>query len=422
MAQNAQVHVVNKTNSLEHHTIATNASYLPPLVPNTIRLQTRLVSLTANNLTYARHAFLANWWDAFPVPSFLPSPYSDTTSYGIVPVWGYAEVTSSRIAGLEVGTLLYGFWPSSSLPIDLQLEPAEPAGHYIDTTPYRQRLWSYYHRYTLAPKNLDLTSHSVAAQTVFKPLFECAHSLNAYVLGPNAIHPAPKTASSPTWAHADLRSAAVISLSASGKTACAFNDAVLNTRAPKTGPQAFLAITSNPSTFSLPTPNSSSIQTKTLSYTAALSTELTTFLNSLSPSLSKIVIADFGARNNSLPSLISHLRASLPTSTSIAVVGVGSEPAPLTAPPDMAALLAGMAAVPERVQMNTSEVREAVVQAIGLEAYFEGVREGWEGFCKRGGCEGVGVEVGMGVDEFEQGWKRLCDGEAASVGGLAYLL
>jgi hypothetical protein len=31
------------------------------------------------------------------------------------------------------------------------------------------------------------------------------------------------------------------------------------------------------------------------------------------------------------------------------------------------------------------------------------------------------VEVGEGVREFGEGWARLCAGEAASVGGLAYL-
>ena len=422
MAQEAQVHVVSKTNSLEHHTITTNVSHLPALAPDSIRARTRLVSLTANNLTYARHAFIANWWDAFPVPTFLPSPYNDTTVYGIVPVWGYAEITASQITGLEVGMILYGFWPSSTLPVDLQLKPTEPAGHYIDDTPHRQSMWSYYHRYTFTPQSLNLESPSLAAETVFRPLFECAHALNAYVLGPIAVHPAPKTASSPTWPHADLRNAAVISLAASGKTARVFNDAVLNTRQTSKGPRAFLAITSNPSTLSLPKPEPSPIKTRILSYTAALSEDLPSFLTSLSPTPSKILIADFGARNNCLAPLISHLRAHLPTSTAIAVVGVGGEPNPLTQPIDVAALLAGMAAVPERVQMNTSEVREAVVEVIGAEVYFEGVREGWEGFCERGGCGGVKVEVGKGIGEFEEGWAKLCAGEAASVGGLAYLL
>lgn len=282
MAQEALVHVIGKADTTEQHTVVTDASLLPLLAADNIRLQPRLVSLTANNLTYARNATIANWWDAFPVPSFLPAPYNDTTTYGIVPVWGYAEVLESHIAGLGAGSIFWGFWPSSSLPIDLQLEPTRPAGHYVDTTPARQTMWSYYHRYTLAPASIDLKSQALAAQTVFKPLFECASSLNAYVLGPSTTHPAPKTYSSPTWRLADVsKGAAVISLAASGKTARAFNDAVLNTRAPGTGPQAFLAITSDPSKFSLQTPDNSTLKTKVLSYASALAEGSTDFLTSL---------------------------------------------------------------------------------------------------------------------------------------------
>lgn len=423
MAQEAQVHVVSKTNSLDHHIVTTSTSHLPPLAPNNIRVQTRLVSLTANNLTYARLGTIANWWDAFPVSSFLPSPYNDTTTYGIVPVWGYAEIIESQTTGLEVGMILWGFWPSSTLPIDLQLTPTEPAGHYIDSTPHRQTMWSYYHRYTLAPKDLDLKSRSLAAETVFKPLFECAHSLNAHVLGPLAVHPAPETVNSPTWEHADLSNAVVISLSASGKTARAFNDAVLNSRTASTGPQAFVAITSNPETFSLPTSATNTIENQTFSYAQALSPSLPSYLLSLFSPPSKILIADFGARSNSLPPLLSTLRTHLPPTTSIAVVGIGAEPAPLTPSTPLPDLLAGLAAVPERVQMNTSEVREAVIEKDGAGAYFGGVEEGWKGFCERGGCGGVEVKVGEGVKGLEEGWGALL-GEvgAGRVGGLAFLL
>lgn len=411
MAQDAQVHVVNQDDRDEHATISTSLSNLPPLAPNNVRLQTRLFSMTANNITYARMGSFAHWWDAFPVPSFLPTPYNDSTKYGIVPVWGYAEVISSHIECLKEGDVFYGFWPSSSLPIDLQLEPTKPAGHFIDTTPSRQSMWSYYHRYILAPETIDLTSPELAAQTVFKPLFDCAHALNTYVLGQHAIHPSPRTANSP-WPHADLSSTAIISLSASGKTALALTDAVLNSRKPGSEPLGFLAITSTP-TLTLPTPITSPIKTKTLTYASALSTESASFLKSLPSTLTKILIIDFGGRASSLPSLLSHLRSHTPY-LELGVIGVGSSP-------DTEDVLAALASVPERVQMNTSEVREVVVEAIGAGEYFDGVREAWEGFCERGGCEGVEVGVGRGVEELGRGWERLCGGKVGS-GGLVYVL
>jgi hypothetical protein len=63
MDSQVQVHVVSKTDCSDAHIVDTNLSLLPPLAPNNIRLQVRMASLTANNLTYARLASVANWWD-----------------------------------------------------------------------------------------------------------------------------------------------------------------------------------------------------------------------------------------------------------------------------------------------------------------------------------------------------------------------
>jgi len=417
MASQVQVHVVSKTYCSKNHIMSTDMSLLPPLAPDNIRLQVRMAGLTSNNLTYARLAAVANWWDAFPVPDFLPTPYNDPNAYGTVPVWGYAEIISSRTAGLETGAILYGFFPSSTLPVDLQLTPTQPAGHFIDTTPHRQSLWSYYHRYTLAPANLDFTSPQVARELVFKPLFECSHALNAHVLGPLALHPSsshpdPET---PWPSLADsFASTTVISLSASGKTARAFNDAILNAR-PENPPQAFVAITSNPATLTLPLPAKSPVKTKVLSYPAALDgSTLPEFLASLfspsSQSSPTILIADFGARNNSLPPLLSLLRSSLPPPTTLTIIGIGAEPL-RASEYSLERALEGMGAVPEKVQMNTSVVREQAVGVLGEEAYFGAVERGWEGFVARGGCEGGGgVGIGAGVGGFGEGWGRVCEG------------
>lgn len=71
--------------------------------------------------------------------------------------------------------------------------------------------------------------------------------------------------------------------------------------------------------------------------------------------------------------------------------------------------------------MNTSVVREEAIAAVGAEIYFEGIEKGWKGFCQRGGCEGVDVSVGEGVEAFGEGWRRVCEGEADGVGGLAFV-
>ena len=217
-----------------------------------------------------------------------------------------------------------------------------------------------------------------------------------------------------------FESTAIISLSASGKTARAFNDAVLNAR--QIPSQAFVAITSNPDSLALPIPIGSTVEARVLSYSTALDgSTLPDFVKSLSnPPCSNIIIVDFGARDNSLSPLLALLRSSLPLpiSKNITVIGIGAEPLPVSEySPEKA--MEGMAAVPERVQMNTSVVREQAIGAIGAGAYFEGVEEGWKGFCERGGCEGVEVEVGKGIEAFGKGWERVCEGEVG--GGEAFV-
>ena len=67
-------------------------------------------------------------WDTYPLPTASPAPYNDVASWGIVPAWGYAIVIESTTS-IPEGTVLWGFWPTSTVPADLQLKATEPKGH-----------------------------------------------------------------------------------------------------------------------------------------------------------------------------------------------------------------------------------------------------------------------------------------------------
>lgn len=62
------------------------------------------VGLTANNVTYAVLGESLRYWEFFPTEPGL----------GLVPLWGFAEVVSSRADGVEVGTRVYGYLPPAS--------------------------------------------------------------------------------------------------------------------------------------------------------------------------------------------------------------------------------------------------------------------------------------------------------------------
>ncbi|KAK6438269.1 hypothetical protein LTR95_005534 [Oleoguttula sp. CCFEE 5521] len=423
MSSSLSIHVVNKSNNTLHQAVSYTPPYPdPPLREGHITARASLVSLTSNNLAYARLGSFWHWWQAFQVPSTLPPPYNDATQYGIVPTWGYGLVLSSRVPGLSAGTQLWGFWPSNSLPVDLKLVPDQPTGHWRDVTESRSGMMSYYHRYQVAnlPSKIPELSgeelEKVAWQTVFLPLFACGYWTSKYVLGTQPVHPFGAPGGDWTKHDADLSKAVVISLSASGKTARAFTDTLFHSREPGTGPLGFLAVTSKPDAEWL---TGRKMPSKAVAYVDATSDATLTWIRNLKPS--RIGIVDFGGRAGSLDSLMSSLKSSLP-GASLKIIGIGGTATAMQSPSELAAF-AKIAQMPERVQMNTSAVRDVLIGRDGAKAVFEELDEAWKGFEGRAFAKGLKLKMGKGAggeDGFEGGWESLCEGKADAVDGVVY--
>ena len=76
----------------------------PPLAAGAARLKLDLFALTANNITYAAMGeSFAGYWDFFPGPE----------GWGKPPVWGFATVVASTVAGVEEGSRYFGYFPIS---------------------------------------------------------------------------------------------------------------------------------------------------------------------------------------------------------------------------------------------------------------------------------------------------------------------
>jgi len=228
-----------------------------------------------------------------------------------VPAWGYAVVTEST-ASIPTGTVVWGYWPTSATLTDLKLKAAEPKGHWIEISDHRQKIANLYNRYTeVATPPVSLSSPKfengewdrMAWSSLFCGVWEGAYLLSQHVFSPNPttqppIHP---LGTDIAWAatDADLSSAIVISLSASGKTARSF--AYHLSKRPKgVGPLGLLQITSSPSPISEAADVlKSSYPTKTISY-PEISRGLD-WITTLNPS--KLVILDFGGRGDSLEEL-----------------------------------------------------------------------------------------------------------------------
>jgi len=107
-----------------------------PLAQGQARLKLESFALTSNNVTYAAAGFDIGYWQFFP---------SGVDDWGIVPVWGTAEVVETRSDALEIGTRLYGFYPMAE---ELVITPESAQGGFIDAAPHRAKLPLIYNQYT----------------------------------------------------------------------------------------------------------------------------------------------------------------------------------------------------------------------------------------------------------------------------------
>ena len=112
------------------------------------------VGMTANNVTYALLGETLRYWQFFPAAD---------PARGRVPLWGFAEVVTSRADGVAVGDRVYGYLPSSS---HLLVRPDHVrAGGFRDAAPHRADLPAVYNAYAPA------IEEQVDLQVLFRPLF-----------------------------------------------------------------------------------------------------------------------------------------------------------------------------------------------------------------------------------------------------------
>jgi hypothetical protein len=115
--------------------------------------------LTANNVTYAVFGEAMSYWDFFPAAD----------GWGRVPMWGFAEVERSEAEGVEPGTRLYGYLPSSSHLVVAPTAVGKSA--FVDGSPHREALPSAYHRYLATGADRFYRPDTEAMQMLLRPLF-----------------------------------------------------------------------------------------------------------------------------------------------------------------------------------------------------------------------------------------------------------
>lgn len=343
-----EVHVVSKTDNQEHAVAVLDSPEVnnSSLSESSVRVRPLLISLTSNNLSYARAGDFLHWWDTYPVPAQLPAPYNDRSSWGIVPAWGYGVVTEST-TDITPGTLLWGFWPTASMPVSLRLQRSEPAGHWTEISESRQRLMTIYNAYieegridfpdsasgNRLQSNIDISSlvgeeklNHMSWISLFRPVWQTGYLLSRHTFtsSPASRPPIHPLGMNLPWtaADADISASAVVSLSASGKTARSFAYNIFQ-RSAVEGPVGFLQVSQTPEALD-PVAGilGAKIPTKAVRYDQA--GESMEWIGNLRPE--RIVIVDFGARVGTLAQLVEDIRGhSALEGVKTTIVKVGSE-------------------------------------------------------------------------------------------------
>ena len=393
----SHIHVINKANIEDHHVL----SYDPPSVSlpkGAIKARSKLLSITLTNRDYALHGSFLHWWDAFPVPEDLPAPYNNREEFGIVCSWGYGEVVESQNDDIKAGTLMYGYWPTSTHPVVLNFQSAGLDGHFTEVSPHRQRLMTVYnHFYTVEEKSLG---DKQAWNSTTLTLWSAGHFLAKY-----PFPAVDKTAISPdgvsAWDNNDgrLADALVVVLVASGKTARGFSwNLTQRSSGDDNRPKALLEVSSAPE--ALPTASTSKIDTKAISYGDLSSGDVLAWIKKLSAK--RIVLVDFGAPDNVAQHFHDVVYKEISTLEKVDYIHA-TTPYISTDEPRT-----------KCHQFNTSPMMDVAVKNEGLESVYGGRQAAFDKWLAAKGMGDMEIQWGDGIqgdNGIEGAWRKLVKGD-----------
>ena len=124
-------------------------------------------ALTFNNVTYATFGDVLGYWNFFPT--------GNGNGWGLLPVWGYADVVESKVDGVETGQRFYGYWPSAT---HVKLQPGKVGDHsFRDDAAHRADLPEIYNWYQRTDDDPFHDARTEPLHAIFRPLFVTAFCL-----------------------------------------------------------------------------------------------------------------------------------------------------------------------------------------------------------------------------------------------------
>jgi hypothetical protein len=360
------------------------------------------------------------------VPEWLESPYNDHTQYGISPGWGYGTILESTVPALKAGSVLWGFFPISTFPVDLLLQQsAELETHFIEVSPHRAKVMPLYQRYISVSGTVDEANPAAPWKAMLKPVWEAGYLYNRFNFASEPDYPRihPGIGNSWTESDANLKEALVICLGAGSKTSRSFEHQLATNRALGSGPVAVLEVSSSLSGSSPFGSHQPPFSHKKTTYADLQSPALSDWL--FGQPISKFVIIDFAGRTGVCESLATQLRTN-PAGIPVEVFFVGTE-AKMYTTNDLAERAAMIARL-DAVRCNTSKVRQGAIDKIGEAKYFKDLDHAFDNVLNDGVGDrvlGVSLEVRKGLqgdDGIERAWETFCGGKVNGDEGMAFWL
>jgi hypothetical protein len=410
MANAPVTHLLDRVDYSKHHLITLPSDPLPPLAPSSLRLQSKVLGLTTNNLTYARHGHVLGWWDIYPQPENTPAPYNNRSTYGRIAAWGYAEIIASTVADIQVGSTVYGFLPISTLPEDVRIEHTGMKNQIFVTSEHRQHVWKLYNRYNICHPLAELekteTLDSLGWDSLMQGLWATSYNMSTYAFAweeKHRIHPS----GSGDWSaeDANLDNSTVIILNASGKTGMAFAHALRNNRPTEHQPATIIGVGS--------TASKETLERSGFYDAVVLNSDDQNVKQLLEKSgTRRVVLFDFGARAGVTGTWCNMIHSATIPSTFVSVGAEVKVQHPDAARKQVTELF-------ERIQVNAGALKEKGIELAG-EAYFDAYYAAWEEFKSNGGIPGMELKWGEGVEGWEKGWEAFCNDEVRASTGLVY--
>lgn len=131
-----------RKNDISKHRVAAGApaESASQLADGKIRVKIERFAFTANNVTYAVTGDRIGYW------LFFPPSGEDADGWGVIPVWGFANVIESRCDDVPVGDRLFGYFPPAAY---LDMTPTRiTERRFIEGAEHRATLPPAYNSYT----------------------------------------------------------------------------------------------------------------------------------------------------------------------------------------------------------------------------------------------------------------------------------